>query len=185
MDMKMKATRVEGTIPRLFEGKMISFIRCKFVNCESSREESFMDVQLNVKDRKDGNSSGASLALLWDNFRPLAVYESFDDYVELEMLEGDNKYDAGDHGLQDAEKGIRFISFPPVLHLQLKRFQFDPISENNIKINDRWGSIFRVSYRSYRSFPQVRISWAFGSYEICSSPCHTCTYIFFTCGARA
>ncbi|XP_055345992.1 ubiquitin carboxyl-terminal hydrolase 7-like isoform X2 [Paramacrobiotus metropolitanus] len=130
MDMKMKLTRVEGTIPRLFEGKMISFIRCKNISYESSREESFMDVQLNVKDRKD-------------------VYASFDDYVELEVLDGDNKYDAGDHGLQEAEKGIAFVSFPPVLHLQLKRFQFDPISESNIKINDRFEFPERLDLTKY------------------------------------
>jgi ubiquitin carboxyl-terminal hydrolase 7 len=28
------------------------------------------------------------------------VYESFDDYIKQESLEGDNKYDAGDYGLQ-------------------------------------------------------------------------------------
>ena len=28
------------------------------------------------------------------------VYQSFDDYVTVESLDGDNKYDAGDHGLQ-------------------------------------------------------------------------------------
>ena len=28
------------------------------------------------------------------------VYESFKDYVSVELLEGDNKYDAGNHGLQ-------------------------------------------------------------------------------------
>ena len=29
-----------------------------------------------------------------------AVNESFKDYVAVETLEGDNKYDAGEHGLQ-------------------------------------------------------------------------------------
>lgn len=28
------------------------------------------------------------------------MYESFDDYIKQESLEGDNKYDAGDYGLQ-------------------------------------------------------------------------------------
>lgn len=30
----------------------------------------------------------------------ISVYESFDDYIKQESLEGDNKYDAGDYGLQ-------------------------------------------------------------------------------------
>jgi len=40
--------------------------------------------------------------------------------------------------VQEAEKGVRFLSFPPVLHLQLMRFQYDPLTDNNIKINDRF-----------------------------------------------
>ena len=65
------------------------------------------------------------------------VYESFKDYVTVETLEGDNKYDAGEHGLQEADKGVLFQSFPPVLHLHLMRFQYDPITDSNVKINDR------------------------------------------------
>ena len=53
------------------------------------------------------------------------VLDSFDDYVTVEELDGENKYDAGDHGLQPAQKGVKFLSFPPVLHLQLMRFQYD------------------------------------------------------------
>lgn len=30
----------------------------------------------------------------------LTVMESFDDYIAKETLDGDNKYDAGDHGFQ-------------------------------------------------------------------------------------
>lgn len=32
--------------------------------------------------------------------RLILVEESFDTYVEVELLDGDNKYDAGDHGFQ-------------------------------------------------------------------------------------
>lgn len=53
-------------------------------------------------------------------------------------MEGDNKYDAGEHGLQDAEKGVIFVQFPPVLHLHLMRFQYDPITDNSVKFNDRF-----------------------------------------------
>lgn len=67
----------------------------------------------------------------------ILVMESFDDYTATETLDGDNKYDAGDYGLQPAEKGVKFISFPPVLHLQLMRFQYDAAQDANVKINDR------------------------------------------------
>jgi len=103
IESKMKNTCVAGTIPNLFEGKMISFINCKDVNFHSSRTEPFYDIQLNIKNKK-------------------TIYDSFDEYVTVETLNGENKYDAGDFGLQDAEKGIVFESFPPVLHLHLLRF---------------------------------------------------------------
>ena len=84
-----------------------------------SRTESFYDIQLNIKGKKN-------------------ITESFRDYIKTENLDGDNKYDAGEHGHQDAEKGILFTSFPPVLHLHLMRFQYDPITDASVKFNDRF-----------------------------------------------
>ncbi|KAI3493363.1 hypothetical protein L1887_41917 [Cichorium endivia] len=63
--------------------------------------------------------------------------DSFRDYVQTEMLEGDNKYHAEGYGLQDAKKGVIFEKFPPVLHLQLKRFEYDIEKDSMVKINDR------------------------------------------------
>ncbi|XP_076047681.1 ubiquitin-specific protease 7 isoform X2 [Oratosquilla oratoria] len=119
LETKMKGTCVEGMIPKLFEGKTISYCRCKHVDYTSSRTETFYDIQLNIKGKKN-------------------IYESFKDYITVETLEGDNKYDAGEHGLQEAEKGVIFQTFPPVLHLHLMRFQYDPITDSNVKINDRY-----------------------------------------------
>lgn len=130
MESKMKGTCVEGTIPRLFEGKMISFIRCKHVDYASSRTEPFYDIQLNIKGKKN-------------------IFESFKDYVAVETLDGENKYDAGQYGLQEAEKGVTFASFPPVLHLHLMRFQYDPITDSNIKINDRFEFPDKLSLDSF------------------------------------
>ncbi|KAF7489071.1 Ubiquitin carboxyl-terminal hydrolase 7 [Sarcoptes scabiei] len=135
MESKMKNTCVEGTIPKLFEGKMISFVRCKHVNFSSSRTEPFYDIQLNIKDKKD-------------------IHESFDDYVAVETLDGENKYDAGDYGLQEAEKGITFESFPPVLHLHLLRFQYDPLTDTNVKINDRLEFPEKLNLDKYLQNPE-------------------------------
>lgn len=60
--------------------------------------------------------------------------ESFKDYITEETLEGDNKYMAEGYGLQDAKKGVIFESFPPVLHLQLKRFEYDMMRDMMVKV---------------------------------------------------
>ena len=65
------------------------------------------------------------------------VDESFHDYIATEVLDGDNKYDAGEHGMQDSEKGVICASFPTVLHLLLMRLQYDPITDSSVKCNDR------------------------------------------------
>ncbi|XP_010491235.1 PREDICTED: ubiquitin carboxyl-terminal hydrolase 12 isoform X2 [Camelina sativa] len=119
LEDKMKGTVVEGTIQQLFEGHHMNYIECINVDFKSTRKESFYDLQLDVKGCKD-------------------VYASFDKYVEVERLEGDNKYHAEGHGLQDAKKGVLFIDFPPVLQLQLKRFEYDFMRDTMVKINDRY-----------------------------------------------
>src|SRR5258707_13871379 len=72
------------------------------------------------------------------------LYESFKDYVQVEMLDGENKYPAGGFGLQDAKKGIIFESFPPVLHLQLQRFHYDIQQDAMVKIKDRHEFPFEI-----------------------------------------
>uniref|UniRef100_A0A7N0V5G9 ubiquitinyl hydrolase 1 n=1 Tax=Kalanchoe fedtschenkoi TaxID=63787 RepID=A0A7N0V5G9_KALFE len=119
LEDKMKGTVVEGTIQQLFEGHHMNYIECINVDYKSTRKESFYDLQLDVKGCKD-------------------IYASFDKYVEVEKLEGDNKYHAEGHGLQDARKGVLFIDFPPVLQLQLKRFEYDFMRDTMVKINDRY-----------------------------------------------
>ena len=59
----------------------MNYIECMNVEYKSTRKEAFLDLQLDVKGCKN-------------------VYESFDKYVEIEELTGDNKYRAEGHGLQ-------------------------------------------------------------------------------------
>ena len=44
---------------------------------------------------------------------------------------------------QKAVRKVLFVKFPPVLHLQLMRFQYDMYSEGHSKINDRC-SLIRI-----------------------------------------
>lgn len=118
LEGKMKGTSADGILSEIFVGKMKSYIKCVNVDFESSRTEDFWDIQLNVKGMKD-------------------LAASFRDYVQVETMEGENKYFAEGYGLQDAKKGVSFLSFPPVLHLHLMRFEYDLQRDQMVKINDR------------------------------------------------
>ena len=72
---------MEKVISELFEGHTSNFIDCINVDYKSTRKESFMDLQLDVKGCRD-------------------IYGSFDRYTEVEKLEGQNQYMAEGHGLQ-------------------------------------------------------------------------------------
>lgn len=118
LESSMAGTSVDSELNDTFVGKMKSYIKCLKVDYESSRTEDFWDIQLNVK-----------------NFYNLN--ESFQDYINTEVLNGENQYSTPDFGMQDAQKGVVFEKFPSVLHLQLKRFEFDFERETLAKVNDR------------------------------------------------
>merc|ERR1719191_1131286 len=120
----MKGTPMDGSIKKLFEGEMTNYIECCDVDYTSTRNETFYDVQLNIK-----GESGKEF---------LNIEESLRDFTAEETLEGDNAYEAEGHGKQRAKKGIRFKRFPPVLNLQLKRFHFDLEKMDMVKLNTRF-----------------------------------------------
>eukprot|EP01105_Mastigella_eilhardi_P020202 TRINITY_DN4792_c0_g1_i1.p1 TRINITY_DN4792_c0_g1~~TRINITY_DN4792_c0_g1_i1.p1 ORF type:complete len:857 (-),score=255.49 TRINITY_DN4792_c0_g1_i1:107-2677(-) len=142
LEEKMKGTPVDGTIQKLFSGKIRNFIKCTHVKYESYRDEEFYDLSLTVKGCKD-------------------IYASFDKYMEEELLQGSNRYQAEGFGLQEAKKGCAFLKFPPVLHLQLKRFEFDFERNTQIKVNDQFEFPAELDLDPYldkdadRSFPNI------------------------------
>ena len=119
LEARMKGTEAENALPNMFVGKMKTYLKCINVDYESSRIEDFWDLQLNVSGCK-------------------SLDDSFKDYIQVETLEGENKYQAEGYGLQDAKKGVIFESFPNVLHLQLKRFEYDFNRDAMMKVNDRY-----------------------------------------------
>jgi hypothetical protein len=136
----MKGTSVDGSVERLFSGKVRSFIKCVNVEYESKREEDFYDIQLDVK----GCNS---------------VYDSFKKYTEKEMLDGENQYDAGEEfGKQDAQKGVIFTAFPPVLTIHLKRFDFDLQNMGFTKIHDKFEFPSRLCLDEFLSNDGTEVS---------------------------
>ncbi len=116
----MKGTPGENALKWLFCGKMRNYIRCCDVDYKSERIEVFYDLSLNVKGIPN-------------------IIGSFKQYVEAEKMQGDNRYKPNDElGYQDADRGTEFAEFPAVLHLHLKRFEYDWERDCMAKINDRY-----------------------------------------------
>jgi hypothetical protein len=105
-----QGTVVEGTIQKLFEGHHMNYIECMNVDYKSTRKESFygryflalgchcLHIILLFTDLLNFNYFIVDLQL--DVKGCTDVYASFDKYVEVEQLEGDNKYHAEQYGFQ-------------------------------------------------------------------------------------
>jgi ubiquitin carboxyl-terminal hydrolase 7 len=119
MREKMESSGGVNVLPQIFGGKMKTYISCINVDYESSRIEEFWDLELNVA----GNGN---------------LTESFKDYIQPMKMDGETQYFTGKYGLQDAQRGIIFTSFPDVLHLQLKRYQYDFNKGAMVKLYDRF-----------------------------------------------
>lgn len=106
-DVLGKETSINTNIyALLFEGKLSTAITCKHVTYSSTKEESFNDIQLVVKECK-------------------SIKDSFDNFTSNEVLHGNNQYQTDIYGKQDAIKRTVFSHLPKVLLIQLKRFEYN------------------------------------------------------------
>src|SRR3989338_2978701 len=119
LETKMKGTAADGRIPVLFSGKLTNYIKCINVDYTTERSETFNFLSLVVKGCRD-------------------IYQSFQTYIEEETLDGSNQYSTEQFGHQDARKGIRFDTLPPVLNLHLKRWELHPDTHHPYKVNDHY-----------------------------------------------
>jgi ubiquitin carboxyl-terminal hydrolase 7 len=119
LETKLKGGVMEKCIAQLLQGKTVTTISCVRVPYSSRRVEDFFDIQLPVKDCPN-------------------IMESFKRYVAEEKLTGDNQYSTEQYGKQDAICSVKFGRLPPVLHLQLKRFEFSLTTYTMEKINSRF-----------------------------------------------
>lgn len=76
-----QGTKVENAIPELFVGHYSNYVECLNVEYKSSRKQPYMEIQLDILGCKD-------------------IYESLERFCEDEKMEGQNKYNAENFGLQ-------------------------------------------------------------------------------------
>ncbi|KAG2019672.1 ubiquitin carboxyl-terminal hydrolase 5 [Coprinopsis cinerea AmutBmut pab1-1] len=130
LDTKIKGTPAGDSLRNMISGKMKSFLRpINMPDQESSRIETFTDLQLNVKNLKDLNAS-------------------LRDYTSTETIED---YPFQDLGNQNVLKGITFESFPPFLLLSLKRFEYDIATDSMVKLHDRFEYPARIDLAEFLS----------------------------------
>ncbi|KAM8877352.1 ubiquitin carboxyl-terminal hydrolase 47 isoform 1-T1 [Synchiropus picturatus] len=125
LEQKWKQTEQADLINHLYQGKLKDYVRCLECSYESWRIDTYLDIPLVI--RPFGASQGYG-----------SVEEALQAFVQPETLDGPNQYFCERCKKKcDARKGLRFLHFPYLLTLQLKRFDFDYTTMHRIKLNDR------------------------------------------------
>uniref|UniRef100_A0A6Q2XPH8 Ubiquitin carboxyl-terminal hydrolase 47 n=1 Tax=Esox lucius TaxID=8010 RepID=A0A6Q2XPH8_ESOLU len=125
LEQKWKQTEQADLINQLYQGKLKDYVRCLECGYESWRIDTYLDIPLVIR------PFGASQAYC-------SVEEALQAFVQPETLDGANQYFCERCKKKcDARKGLRFLHFPYLLTLQLKRFDFDYTTMHRIKLNDR------------------------------------------------
>lgn len=125
LEKKFKGTGQDDLIKQLYEGKMQDYVKCLECQHESARTDTYLDIPLVIK------PFGSDKACK-------SVEEALESFVKPETLDGSNQYHCEKCSKKvDAHKGLKFLNFPYLLTLQLKRFDFDYTTLNRIKLNDR------------------------------------------------
>lgn len=125
LEQKFKNTDQSDLISKHYEGKLKDYVKCLECGYESAREDTFLDVPLVVRPFGSSQAYGS-------------VEEALHAFVAPETLEGSNQYFCEQCSKKcDAHKGLKFTKFPYLLTLQLKRFDFDPLTMHRIKLNDK------------------------------------------------
>lgn len=120
-----KNTAQAKLINHLYQGQLKDYVKCLECECESARRDSYLDIPLVVR------PFGSNQAYC-------SVEDSMDAFVQPEILEGANQYFCEKCNKKcNAHKGLKFLTFPYLLTLQLKRFDFDYTTLHRIKLNDR------------------------------------------------
>ncbi|KAG8125811.1 hypothetical protein E2320_021064 [Naja naja] len=137
LEQKWKQTEQADLINQLYQGKLKDYVRCLECGYESWRIDTYLDIPLVIR------PYGANQAFASVCFSELSEMEGKGEealhaFIQPEILDGANQYFCERCKKKcDARKGLRFLHFPYLLTLQLKRFDFDYTTMHRIKLNDR------------------------------------------------
>ncbi|RZF32369.1 hypothetical protein LSTR_LSTR001833 [Laodelphax striatellus] len=125
LEQVLNNTEHADLINKLYQGKMIDYVKCLACGREKTRDDTFLDIPLPLR------PFGSTVAYG-------SVEEAIRAFVQPETLEGNNQYHCENCQKKcDAHKGLKFSKFPYLLTLHLKRFDFDYNTMHRIKLNDK------------------------------------------------
>ncbi len=118
LDNQLKSTPQEMLLQNIWATKMATQLICKGCPHRSEREDPCYTISLDIKGKKN-------------------IIEALKQYVQGEMLEGNNAYFCSTCGAhRDTVKRNVIKSLPDTLILHLKRFTFNMDTMRKIKVND-------------------------------------------------
>eukprot|EP00727_Mastigamoeba_balamuthi_P009974 m51a1_g56 putative ubiquitin carboxyl-terminal hydrolase 47-like isoform x2 (1178) ;mRNA; f:177637-182668 len=124
LEESMAQTHQANIINTLFQGKMTDYVRCMECQKYNARQDVYLDIPLVIK------GFGETRAVS-------SIEEALTKFTQPEYLEGPNAYMCERCNKKvRAQKGLEFVSFPYILMLQLKRFDFDYETGRRVKLND-------------------------------------------------
>ncbi|XP_071942590.1 ubiquitin carboxyl-terminal hydrolase 47-like [Antedon mediterranea] len=125
LEKTWKKTDQANLINDLYQGQMKDYVKCLECGYESARNDTYLDIPLVI--RPFGSNESYS-----------SVEDALKAFVSPETLNESNQYFCEKcNKKNDAHKGLKFITFPYFLTLQLKRFDFDYSTMHRIKLNDK------------------------------------------------
>jgi ubiquitin carboxyl-terminal hydrolase 7 len=103
----LKNTTTDIQLSDMLIGTLQQFTRCIDVEYETTREEKMFIQSLTLYKNEE------------------TLDECLDSFFSIERLEGDNKYRIPNGEKHEADMGLRSAKYPPVLLMELKRYEFD------------------------------------------------------------
>ena len=125
LEVTWAGTDKSDLIDFLYQGKMEDYVECLKCGHSSPKPAKYQDISLPIRSFDGSESYGT-------------IHKALEAFIKPETLTDDNKYFCEKcQEKQDANKGLRFQSFPRIVTMQLKRFDFDYQYGNRVKLSDR------------------------------------------------
>jgi ubiquitin C-terminal hydrolase len=119
IERTLRAQETTSLFDTLYQGYILDYLNCPDCGFKRQHKDRFNDISLAVQNIKD-------------------VETALANYVEPEILSGDNKWRCGGCNEKvEAKKGLMLTKLPDILTIQLKRFVFDFARRARVKVHNK------------------------------------------------